>query len=101
MRTIDDTGPIRNFIQFLDENGALGFELFHDMPVVDDFLPYINRTRVELQGNFNDIDGPFHTGTESARLGQEHLGWCLRWLGILACHRYYASRFVAVVSSRL
>jgi hypothetical protein len=62
---------IGNFVQFLDEDGTLGFEAFHNVPVVDDLVPHIHRRSKPLQRKVHDLDCPIDAGTEAARTAEQ------------------------------
>ena len=64
-------GIIRDFGEFLDENRALGLQAVHDVAVVDDLVPDIDRGAVDRQRPFHDIDRPHHAGAEAPR-GTKH-----------------------------
>ncbi len=61
---------IRDFVQFLDENGALGFEAFHHVAVMDDLMPHIDWGAVFGERKLDDLDGSVDTGAEPARGGE-------------------------------
>src|SRR5262249_20839422 len=62
----------RNFVQFLDEDGALRTQALDHVTVVHDLMPDIDRGAELLDGPLNNLDGSLDTGTEAARLGQNH-----------------------------
>jgi hypothetical protein len=43
MSTEDREGAVRDFREIFDEAGALGFEVFDDMAVVNDFMAHVDR----------------------------------------------------------
>ena len=65
-------GVVGDLVQFLDEDRALGAERLDDAFVVDDLVADVDRRSVEIEGPFDNLDGPFHAGAEAARLGQDH-----------------------------
>src|ERR1035438_2129999 len=69
-RAAPPQGPLANL---LHEDGARLAQFVHDVLVVNDFLAHVNRRSVEVERDFDHIDGPHHTRTESARLEQIHL----------------------------
>jgi hypothetical protein len=68
--TKDHPAPLRNILQFIHKNGSLSAQLIHDMLIVYDFLTNIEWSRIGLQGDAHDVDGPNDTGTKTARTGQ-------------------------------
>jgi hypothetical protein len=56
---------VRNVIDRLYEDGAATAQLLHDVGVVHDFVMDVNRSAVGFQSEFDDIDGPDDTRTES------------------------------------
>jgi hypothetical protein len=62
---------IRDFGELLDENRALGLQTVHDIAVVDDFMPDIDRSAIDRERPFHGIDGPHHTGAKASR-GTKH-----------------------------
>jgi hypothetical protein len=61
----------RNLGQALDETGALGFEAFDDMAVVDDLVAHIDGCAEPFERAFHDLDRPDDTCTEAPRLCQD------------------------------
>ena len=58
-------------VQFLDEDGALGFQALDDVAVVDDLVADVDRPAVPGQRGLNDGDGAVDAGAESARVGEQ------------------------------
>ena len=70
VRTENRNGPIRYFIQFLDESRALGGEIRDHPLVVHDLMAHINRWTIGGQRRLDDINGALDTGAESAWFGE-------------------------------
>ena len=68
-----DDGPVAigDFVELLDEDGALGLEIVDHEPVVHDLVAHIDRRAIERQGPLDDVDGAHHAGAEAARRGQQ------------------------------
>ena len=81
-----DGGVFRHFGEFVDEDGALVFEIFHHGAVVDDFVADIDRRAVAAQRLLDDADGAVHAGAKSARACEQHpqrgLGCQILWHGV-------------------
>src|SRR5690606_14426184 len=60
--------------EFVDEDGALGAQVFDHVAVVHDFVAHVDRRPVDFQCALDDLDGPVHAGAETARLCQDDLG---------------------------
>jgi hypothetical protein len=60
----------RDFVQFLDEDRALGLQAFHDIAVVHDLVAHIDRRAIGLQRQHDDLDRAVDTGAEAARAAQ-------------------------------
>ena len=58
---------VRDFVQFLDEDGALGLQRFHHVAVVDDLMAYIDGRAVFGERKLDDLDGAIDAGAEAAR----------------------------------
>ena len=63
--------PAGNFVQFLHEDRAGFAQFLHNVLVVYDFFADVDRRAVEVESDFDDIDGPDHAGTKTSRLEQE------------------------------
>ncbi len=57
---------LRDFVQFFDEDGALGLEGIHHVAVVDDGVADIDRRAIFLERQFDDLDRPVDARAESA-----------------------------------
>ena len=63
---------VRNFVQLLDEAGALGGEFTHDPFVVHNLVAHIDRRSVTIQRLLHDLDRALDSGAEAARLGEDY-----------------------------
>ena len=70
---------VRNLVQLLDEDGALGLQPVDDVAVVHDLVAHIDRRAELLQRQLDDLDRAVHAGAEAARAAQENVE---RWLGV-------------------
>src|SRR5262245_57055633 len=61
---------IRDFVQFFDEDGALGFEALHHIAVMDDFMAHIDGRAVFGERKLDDLDRAVHAGAKTAGRGQ-------------------------------
>ena len=61
-------------VQFVDEDGALGAQVFDHVAVVDDLVAHVDRRAVQLERALDDVDGAIDAGTEAARLRQQDFG---------------------------
>ena len=66
----DGRAGVRDFVQFLDENRALGFETFHHVAVMDDVMAHIDGRAVFGERQLDDLDGAVDAGAEAARRGK-------------------------------
>src|ERR1039457_1619531 len=73
VRAENDSRALRHLRQLLYENGARLPQFIHDVAVVDDLLPHIDRRAIEVQYDLDDIDRPHHAGAESPRPEQDDL----------------------------
>ena len=67
----DHRHVVGDLVQFIDEDGALGFKPFDHEAVMDDLVADIDGSAVFLQGDFDDLDRAVHPGTEAAGAGQQ------------------------------
>ncbi len=58
---------IRDFVQFFDEDGALGPERFHHEAVMDDLVAHIDRRAIFGERQLDDLDGTVDAGAKAAR----------------------------------
>ena len=58
---------MRHFFDGFHENRAAPAQLLHNISVMDDLMVDVDRRAVGFQRQFDDIDGAYHTGTETAR----------------------------------
>ena len=63
---------VGNFIQLLDEDGALALELLDHMAVVDDLVADIDGRAEFLERPLDDLDRPDDAGAEAARLSHKN-----------------------------
>jgi len=61
---------IRDFINFIDEDRALGLQFFHHVAVMDDLFAHIDRRPKGVQRNADDINGPHNSGAKTPGLQQ-------------------------------
>ena len=66
-REHDGRAGIRDFVQFLDEDGALGLEALDHIAVMDDFMAHIDGRAVFGERKLDDLDGAVDAGAEAAR----------------------------------
>ncbi len=66
----DGRAGIRDFVQFLDEDGALGLEALYHVAVMDDGMAHINGRAVFGEGELDDLDGAVDAGAEATRSGE-------------------------------
>ena len=69
----NDRRVLGHFLQALDEHGAPNFEVFHDMPIMNNFVQDVSRPSVTVEGLTNDFDGSSGSGAKPSRLGQNDL----------------------------
>ena len=63
----------RHVVQAVNEHRAAAAQVGHHVAVVHDLVEHVHRGAMQLQGTFNDVHRPHHTGTEAAGLCQQHL----------------------------
>ena len=59
--------------ELIDKDRPLLAQLMHDMGVMHDLFPHIDRSRKAFEGLFHDLDGPVNACAESARFPEENL----------------------------
>ena len=64
-------GARRHVVQLIDEDGAAGAQVFHDIAVVHDLVTDVDRRAILLECALDDFDGPFDPGAKTPRLGQD------------------------------
>ena len=64
-------GAYRDVSDFFDEMSTLPAQTVDYVLVVDDLVPNVDGRAVDLQGSFNDVDGPDDSGTESSWLCEQ------------------------------
>jgi hypothetical protein len=67
MRAEHDMGVGRHFVQFLDEDGALRLQRFHDGAVMDDFVAHIDGGAEAANRFLHHPNGPVDACAEAAR----------------------------------
>src|SRR5690606_4939101 len=70
----DDRGTGRRLFEFIDEDGALGAQVGHDITVVHDLVAHIDGCAEQLERPLDDVDGAIDAGAETARLSQNDFG---------------------------
>ena len=68
-----NNGAVGNFGEILDELGALRAQLFHDVPVVDDLMPDVDRGSEHVERLPHGADGALDSGAETADIGEQNL----------------------------
>ncbi len=58
---------VRDFVQFFDEDGALGSERFHHVAVMDDLVTHIDWRAISGERQLDDLDGAVDAGAEAPR----------------------------------
>ena len=71
MRGQDDRGPVGRIAELGHEDRTLGFQVGHDVGVVDDLAAHVDRRAEALERALDDFDGPLDPGAERAGAGQE------------------------------
>ena len=64
---------VRDLVEFVDEDGTGLGQAVHDEAVVDDFVAHVDGRAEQVQRPLDDLDGPVHTGAESARIGEQNI----------------------------
>jgi hypothetical protein len=64
VRGQDDGGSVGYLFELGHEYGTLGFEVVHDMDVVNDLPADVDRSAEPLQCALDNFDGAFNTSTE-------------------------------------
>ena len=71
VRREDDRAAARNFVQFLDEDGALAAQVLDDVLVVHDLVSHIDGRAVQLQRTLDDLDRALDAGAETTGIGEQ------------------------------
>ena len=71
MRGVDHARAGGNLIELIDEDRTFFCEIVDDIRVVYDLFANVNRSAEGIEGNLNNVDRAYNTGTEAARLKQE------------------------------
>ena len=58
---------VRDLVELLDEDRALGLKPLHDIAIVDDLVAHIDRRAIGFQRPHDDLDGAVDAGAKSAR----------------------------------
>jgi hypothetical protein len=58
---------LRNFVQFLDKNRALGFQPFNDETIMHDFVANIDGRAIAFERQNNNLDCPVNASAKAAR----------------------------------
>ena len=58
---------VRDFVQFLDEDRALGLEALHHVAVMDDVMAHIDGRAIFGERELDDLDRPIDAGAKAAR----------------------------------
>ena len=61
---------LRDLVEFLHEDRALGLQPLHDIAVVHDLMAHIDRGAIGLQRQHDDLDGTVDAGAKAARAAQ-------------------------------
>ena len=69
-RKNDRTAVVFDFVKVFNKYDTALPQVFNHVPVVDDFMPHVNRCAVIFQGFFHQRNCPFYTGAEPARHGE-------------------------------
>ena len=65
----DRDAALRDLVDLVDEMRTFGAQPLDDMPVVNDFMTYINRWAILFERTLDDLDCAFDPRAEPARLG--------------------------------
>jgi hypothetical protein len=71
-----DRHAVGHFVEFLDENRALGLQAIDHIAVVDDLVAHIDRRAVAFERALDDLDRAVDPGAEAARRGDQHRSGC-------------------------
>ena len=71
MRAEDRDSAVRHLVEFLNESCPFITQIFYDVPVMHDFMAYINRRTVLLQRAIDDFDRTDNPRTKAAGLGKD------------------------------
>lgn len=63
----------RNLAQLLDEHRAFPAQPLDYVFIVHDRVPHIDRRAILLERQLDDLDGPVHSGAETARRAERNL----------------------------
>ena len=68
---VDHPFPIWDFFHAIDKNGALALQFLDHKAVVDNFLADVDGRAEGLQGDADNVNGPYHSRAEAAGLKQK------------------------------
>ena len=68
MGRIDDASPGRNLIQLVDKDRALLSEVAHNVRVMNDFLPHVDRCAKGIKGDADNVDRSHNTSANTTGL---------------------------------
>jgi len=68
---VDQHGPTGGIVRIFDENRAFVAQAVHDMAVVNDLVSDIDGPCLLLECEFDDLDRPVDTRTETPRTGKQ------------------------------
>src|SRR5690349_17879808 len=71
MSAVNKALAVWDFINFINKDRALGFQLFHHVAVMDDLFAHIDRWPKGVQRNADNINGPYHSGAKTPGLQQQ------------------------------
>ena len=80
-----DGGAVRRFVEFLDEDRAATFEVGHDVRVVHDLPPDVDRAGHSLERLLDGRDRPLDTGAERPGLGEHDVARAQGAAPLLEC----------------
>src|SRR5690606_3463492 len=92
---------VGHLIQLLDENRALCLERVDDEPIMNDFMPHIDRRTILLDRTLHDLDRPVHAGAKPARSRDQEFEWQARIVTVRAFARGLKGSVHASPSSAL
>ena len=70
VRAENDGASGGHIVKFIDEDGPFGAQVVANELVMHDLVPHINRSAEFFDGAFDNGDGAFDAGTESAGIGK-------------------------------
>ena len=67
----DQQRALRDHVRVVDEDDALVPQPLDHVAVVDDLVAHVDGRPEALEGDLDDLDGPVHTGTKAAGIGED------------------------------